>query len=1527
MKICTNENGIDKFKIYIINQESRTDRKNTMEQQFKHFNITNYEFFKAYDKNNKDVLNDYNKFKKYSSYSNKIGVVGIIYSTINLFKHINETLQDDFVIIMEDDALLHNNFKNLFKFDVNNKNVDIALLGYILLNNKGILNNEFKNHNNELLCINKYIEQNIKFLGRHAYICNKKYRKIIIDKGIQWFLNNNFHMDYGYKELNNELNYYIFGGEQLAIQNIFDKNSVNFNNIGSNHWYKRLLINDENYYNLKNQIQPNICKPELKPKNLNTKINFLKFINKKYKTQNLNNIKLATDKTQNLNNIKLSIVLLCFNKLNYTLDCIDSIIKNTSTSYELVIVNNSSTDGTRDYIDNLNMDNLIVIHNSENYGFSKGMNIGIRKASGKYIILLNNDTVVSKNWDYPLIDILENNENVFAVTPMTNYCGNEARVDIKHDSISDFFEKMSNLGKDLVPCFETKSLNLYCGVFRQKDLIDIGFIDEQFFNGWEDDDLYERIAEINKQVMISTQSIVYHHGSITVGKKNYTNINGIKNKLKFEIKWSKKWKRNYKNELMIKNGVVNDKIKNKLWCHLHCFNIDKFDEIYGDIITIIQQYFSTVVTYCEGSIIPEKYNMHYIKIQNKGMDIGAKFKFIEFLKNNKINYDYVLMLHSKSNVKQRERYFKPFYNLKNIMSQLDGINGAITIDIVAQPNKSPIYNKFVNINNIDYVNNWDRNSIHMEHLIKLMDLPFYNCLFVEGNVYILHKEIADYLYDNRFGLYDKLNDTTTFDYSWFVNYYNKHTISYDDAYASYNKNNLYGNNLQVIHGDKQLRACMIEHCFERLVFGVCVKLNKKVHILGYDVKQNGIINNTIVLKDNILKDVICIFHCGSIDIFNEILRDFPIIYKYKLIITFYNYDYYKLIDPKLNVIKMIKVENKGADCGPMLLSLKFLLENTHLYDENTIFLKIHTKTLKEWRNQLLIDILNVDYNKIPKTQPIIFGSNKYIFIDNKGINKIYIKDIVSRNDSNNNEKFELFYDKYYDAFIDNNNVSTNKFTDLIPSLNFYKSYEPDLKHLTNLDHWYVHGVNEFHRKSNVNYIDTYSKYENLFIAGTMFGFNTEYLLLFKKYNLDFEYSLLEDNYIKNYIPTKTHSWEYYFGLITFLNNGKILGVNNNTIVEHKLKNINSDKIKYSIINVPFKKSKIAIFMLFPGNIPDSGGYRTLLNYINFLNNNGYSLDIYFGISWNDNETYNSVHDLNKDGMPSNKHIGNSNININIHTIVKNINNYNVLDITKNNYFIGFRCQKKYDILIANAWQIASPVYENKDYAKHIYYIIQDREELFYDDNNLKKNVLNTYKSEYKYYFITNYLSKYFTQNYSIEHYCKSTLSVNLKMYYNLNSHRTDSVVIPYYQNIKPGRMPQLVEKIINILSENNILCIIYPFNYTKITNKYIINIGNQDETSLNNLYNEHKVGIVFSNTNPSRLGFEMYASGMQVIEYDSEFTKYDMPDKYFTKIKNEENILSIVNELFNKPYDDGLLNEIDINNDYNKFLKFIEMSL
>jgi GT2 family glycosyltransferase len=259
------------------------------------------------------------------------------------------------------------------------------------------------------------------------------------------------------------------------------------------------------------------------------------------------------------NDINLSIVLLCFNKIEYTKQCIDSVLKNTfNDNYELIIVNNGSTDGTYEYLNKIKSNNIKIIHNKSNLGFSKGMNIGVNNTHGKYLILLNNDTIVSENWEFELIKTLESDDNIFAVTPTTNNSGNESRINVEHNSPNDFFKKVkiNNYGSIL----NASSLALFCGAFKNHEFKNIGYLDEKYLNGWEDDDLYDRILLLNKRVVINRKSIVYHFGNVTVGKNAYNSIDN-NNRLYYEKKWNVHWESCNKNNNEL--NKINDIIKNK----------------------------------------------------------------------------------------------------------------------------------------------------------------------------------------------------------------------------------------------------------------------------------------------------------------------------------------------------------------------------------------------------------------------------------------------------------------------------------------------------------------------------------------------------------------------------------------------------------------------------------------------------------------------------------------------------------------------------------------------------------------------------------------------------------------------------------------------------------------------------------------------------------------------------------------------------------------------------------------------------
>lgn len=724
-----------------------------------------------------------------------------------------------------------------------------------------------------------------------------------------------------------------------------------------------------------------------------------------------------------------------------------------------------------------------------------------------------------------------------------------------------------------------------------------------------------------------------------------------------------------------------------------------------------------------------------------------------------------------------------------------------------------------------------------------------------------------------------------------------------------------------------------------LFCGINTKERATDHWLRYGKRENRICSLSIREQEEINKltlvygsrqkaliiffrekrHIILIFHIGNLATLDKILERYPEVRTMRKIISYYDDEIEKKIinfelkEEMTNIICKLKIQNKGCDIGPFLKVLKYLHENSELYDDNTLFIKIHTKTDDIWRNKMIDSLLKSDFS-IDNNVPIIYGSEKYCYSSNKRVNHEYIKEIIKH------EEYYDYIDEYYPREFTLSNDENKAYDGLDYNDEFYRKYEPDIAHSSINNHFELYGKNEFHRISNVNYIKKYAKYEFLFFAGTMFAFNRKYLDIFRQFNLDKEFESLEDGYIINDKPKRTHAWEYIFGIITFLEGGRIMYKNNRNIITKLPRNILPKQKEYSKIYVPFTKSKYAFFMICPNDVPSSGGYRTLLEYINLLNKKRLSVDLYFAICHYDNDIMSCVMDLDENGMPKCENISS---NKTITSYIENIKKYGVLDIEKNNYYYGFRCQRNYEYIVANAWQTAGAVLKNCDKCDgELLYIIQDIEYEFYpDDIILQKNVKKTYVSSFNYYCLSKFLYNKFRQFPKVY---ESTLSYNGDIYKAVNKDsRSNEVVIPYYAGLKKNRVNELVEEIIELCIKEKIKCHIFPEKYTS-DSEYIVNHGTMKVNELNELYNRAKVGIIFSNSNPSRLPFEMYASGLHVIEYDCEYTKYDLPDKIFTKIKDSNNVIEIIKSLFSKEMiqDDDFMKSHEMAEEYNSFIKF-----
>lgn len=238
---------------------------------------------------------------------------------------------------------------------------------------------------------------------------------------------------------------------------------------------------------------------------------------------------------------KVSIIVLTYNQLKYTKRCIRSIKKYTNPNqYELIVVDNLSTDGTRDWLKC--QKNIKICLNSKNEGFPKGCNIGISLANPKnHILLLNNDTVVTSNWLKNLQEALESKKEIGAVGAVSNHNENDQGVNFTYKTISEMqkLAKINNTNSFENQLEDKTFLIGFCLLIKNEVIKKLGGLDENYSPGYiEDNDLSLRILQLGYRLVLC-HNVFIHHELGTSFRKDWTYFYKIltKNRNYFYRKW------------------------------------------------------------------------------------------------------------------------------------------------------------------------------------------------------------------------------------------------------------------------------------------------------------------------------------------------------------------------------------------------------------------------------------------------------------------------------------------------------------------------------------------------------------------------------------------------------------------------------------------------------------------------------------------------------------------------------------------------------------------------------------------------------------------------------------------------------------------------------------------------------------------------------------------------------------------------------------------------------------------------------
>jgi GT2 family glycosyltransferase len=212
---------------------------------------------------------------------------------------------------------------------------------------------------------------------------------------------------------------------------------------------------------------------------------------------------------------RTSIVIVTHNQLVYTRLCVESIRHYTDEPYELIFVDNASTDGTPSYL--AGIAGAKVIRNFDNRGFPAAVNQGLRAAGGRHVLLLNNDTVVTTGWLRRLLRALESDSHIGLAGPCSNCVSGEQQVEVSYDDLAQLDGFAWEWGKTQNRLWvETDRLVGFCFLIRHELLDRIGFLDERFGIGcFEDDDYCRRAIHAGFRTVMVRDAFVHHFGGRT----------------------------------------------------------------------------------------------------------------------------------------------------------------------------------------------------------------------------------------------------------------------------------------------------------------------------------------------------------------------------------------------------------------------------------------------------------------------------------------------------------------------------------------------------------------------------------------------------------------------------------------------------------------------------------------------------------------------------------------------------------------------------------------------------------------------------------------------------------------------------------------------------------------------------------------------------------------------------------------------------------------------------------------------------
>ena len=238
----------------------------------------------------------------------------------------------------------------------------------------------------------------------------------------------------------------------------------------------------------------------------------------------------------------VSIVIVNFNGRGLLRQCLHTLLDTDYPNYEIVVVDNASTDGSLAEIgQSFGSDSRIkIVENSENVGHAEGCNIGARISNGKYLVFLDSDIAFeAENWLWELVNVMENDDTIGLAQAKIVLAEDKRCLDyvcVAVDALGTWTASYSSKEEMFKENVEVLAASSGCCIVQREVFDQVGGFDADYFIYDDDTDLSLRARLLGYQVFFVPSALVIHRGGVLRGVSGVAIYHSAKNRLNTVLK-------------------------------------------------------------------------------------------------------------------------------------------------------------------------------------------------------------------------------------------------------------------------------------------------------------------------------------------------------------------------------------------------------------------------------------------------------------------------------------------------------------------------------------------------------------------------------------------------------------------------------------------------------------------------------------------------------------------------------------------------------------------------------------------------------------------------------------------------------------------------------------------------------------------------------------------------------------------------------------------------------------------------------